>query len=168
MNHSRYNKKTFLLGGLLVLLLSMMLSPLASAQPTVSLNPEKPYPQSTVTFTANIGDIEASEVCIIVQECNGNSGIWYPDKQNASMTSADASAYEATITLRHDDATYLQYTLLVHTSEGWDTYLKETKVYLSEKPSSTDGDSEKETPGFEFVAFASAIMFISLILYKRR
>ena len=159
-------KERILYAAAILLLLSNMSLVIASAQPTVSLDPEAPYPQSSVTFTANIADVEASNVYIVVQECNGASGICYPDEQNVSMTQKTADTYEATVTLKHSDATYIQYTLVTEYNGGWTKYLELTKVDLAEKPSD-NGDSSNGTPGFEFVSFAFAIMFISLILYRR-
>ncbi len=138
----------------------------ASAQPIVTLNPVAPYPQSSVTVTADVTGIEATHVYIIVQECNGKTGICYPDEQNASMTQKTTNTYETTMTLKHNDATYIQYTLVVENNEGWTKYLNLTKAYLSEKPS--DNGESSDTPGFEFIGLGFSIMFISFILYKRR
>lgn len=142
-------------------------------EPTLELNPEKPYPQSDVTFTAEVTDENILEVRLEIQECNANTQICYP-KQNLSMTEVSTGTYESTVTLQHADATYIQYTLKIKTTDGWDEYFKETKVNLSEKPSNGDtngdknGNTNEDTPGFEFVGLALSVMFIMFILYKRK
>ncbi len=160
------HQKSILFITITLIVLSHMSLSLASAQPTITLNPEQPYPQSTVTFTAEVADIEVTNIYIVVQECNGKTGICYPDEQNSTMTQKSANTYDTTITLKHDDATYIQYTLHVENNGVWTKYLDLTKVTLSEKPSNNGGSSN--TPGFELIIFACSIMFISLILYKRR
>lgn len=150
----------------LIVLLNISLVIVSAQPPTVTINPQQPYPQSTATFTANVPEIEVTNIYIVVQECNGKTGICYPDEQNSSMTQKSASSYESTITLKHNDATYIQYTLVVKNDQGWTKYLDLTKVYLSEKPSNNNGSSD--SPGFEFIGLTFSIMFILLIIYKRR
>lgn len=167
MNNKNITKKTSIFAVFLLMIISTVSIVYASAQPTVTLNPESPYAQSTVTFTANIADIDVSNVYINVQECNGNLGLCYPDESNVSMTQKSAYAYEATLTLKHSDATYIEYTLIVENNGNWMNYLESTKVTLSDKPSD-NGGSTSDTPGFELTIFALATIFISFILFRRR
>lgn len=160
------HEKSFLFAIISLIVLSNISFVFAYAQPTVTFSPQPLYPQSEVTITADVTDIEATNIYIVVQECNGNTGICYPDEQNSSMTQKSANTYETTMTLKHKDATYIQYTLVVKNNQGWTKYLDLTKVYLSEKPSDNGGSSD--TPGFEFIGLAFSIMFILFIFYKRR
>lgn len=153
-------------GTIALIVLFNMSFVLATEQPTVTLSPEQPYPQSDVTFTATVPEIEVTNIYIIVQECNGKTGICYPDEQNASMTQTSDESYESTVTLKHSDATYVQYTLLIKNDQGWTKYLDLTKAFLAEKPADNNGSSD--SPGFELMVLAFSIMFISLMLYKRR
>lgn len=167
MKNETKQKRGFLFVTLTLLVLSAF-NTTASAEPTVTLDPTSPYPQSSVTFTANIAGVDAANVYIVVQECNGNSGICYPDEINTSMTQKTADTYDATVTLKHSDATYIQYTLVAENNGDWTKYLELTKVTLSDKPTDNGDDSSSETPGFEFVGLAFSIMFISFILYRRK
>ncbi|MDG6228663.1 MAG: hypothetical protein QCH96_01705 [Candidatus Thermoplasmatota archaeon] len=168
MKNKYEKKKTIIFAVLLLMLLSTASSIVfASAQPTVTLNPEKPAPKSTVTFTADIADIDVTNVYIHVQECNGNLGLCYPDDSNVSMTQKSAYTYEASLTLKHSEATYIEFTLIVENNGEWIKYLELTKVTLSEKPSN-NGGSANGTPGFDLVVFAFATIFISFILFRRR
>jgi len=167
MNKKTKKNKILFFAALSLIILSFSNIVYASAQPTVTLNPEAPYPQSTVTFTANIADIDVTNVYIEVQECNGNLGLCYPDESNASMTQKSAYAYDTTITLKHSDATYIEYTLVVENNGNWMKYLESTKVTLSDKPSD-NGGSNNGTPGFELALFTFATIFISFILFRRR
>lgn len=166
-NNSKQNKRV-MYATLLLLVVSSFTMMTASADPTVTVDPTSPYPQSTVTFTANQVDEDATSVRIIVQECNENTGVCYPDETNETMTQKTADSYDITVTLKQKDATYIQYTLLVENNGELTQYSKLTKVTLSEKPSDNGGDTDNDTPGFEFVGLAFSIMFISLILYRRK
>jgi len=143
-----------------------------AADPTVTVDPEAPIAESTVSFTAELDDEDVIGVWLKVQECNANSGICFPDSlQNISMTEQD-SEYKASVTLSHDDATYIQYTIYVETSEGLLEYLKDTKINLSEQQNSNGtgngGDDDNGTPGFEVISLLLAVLVgVSLLKRKR-
>ena len=168
MKNKTAQKRGYIFITLMILILSIFTIIPVSAEPTITLDPETPYPQSSVTFTANLADVDTTNVYILVQECNGDTGVCYPDETNASMTQKTADSYDVTITLKHNDATYIQYTLLVENNSEWTKYSELTKVNLGEKPSDNGDGTENGTPGFEFVVLLFSIMFISLILYKRK
>ena len=150
----------------------LMTSLVTTADPIVAVDPGTPTVQSTVTFTADLGDDDAISVWITVQECDANTGICFPDSlQNVSMTELADGSYEVSITLIHEDASYLQYTLLVESSEGWNEYLEKTRVDLAEKQNDdgpTNGEDNNSTPGFELILVAIAVLFISLIYFRKR
>ena len=137
--------------------------PVHAAEPTMEIDPDQPAPLSTVTFTAQIDDT-ATAVRLLIQECNGNTGICYV-RQNLSMSDMGDGSYQKTVTLEHEDATYIQYSLLVQTSNGWTTYLEETKVTLQEQQSNGDTNG---TPGFELAGMLLAAMFIMVLVVWRK
>ena len=44
----------------------------------ITLDPEEPSPLSTIAFAVDISGESISAVQVLVQECNGNTGICYP------------------------------------------------------------------------------------------
>jgi len=116
-----------------MLVASLFITSIVNADdPTVTLNPESPTAQSTVTFTADLGDENATNVWITIEECNGNTGVCYPDKQNVSMEQVEeTNVYEKDVTLIHDSATYITYLLEIETELGWQKY-DSVKIYLSD------------------------------------
>jgi len=167
MKNNTIHEKGVIYATLLLLVVSSFAMMTASADPTVTVDPTSPYPQSTVTFTANQVNVDATQVKIEIKECDGNKNICYAIT-DFPMTQKTANSYDATFTLEHSDATYFTYTLIVEENGEQMEYFKDTKITLSEKPSDNGGDSENDTPGFEFVGLAFSIMFISLILYRRK
>jgi hypothetical protein len=143
----------------------------ATAQPTVTVDPEKPEVKSTVKFTAVLDD-DAISVWITVQECDANTGICFPDSiQNLSMVEQIDGSYEASATLTRGDATYIQYTLLVETASGWNEYLAKTKVNLAEKPNGDgngNGDNGNGSPGFTVLIVVLAVIIIITVYYRKR
>ena len=158
--------------GVMVLLLFAVLLfslTIVTADATVDFIPAKPEPKDTIEVTAKITDENVNAVHVLIQECNENTGICYT-KQNFTMAEISDSIYTTSVTLEKDDATYLQYTINVKTSDGWIEYNKETKIDYEKASSNNNGktDSNNDTPGFEFIALVLSIMFISLILYRRK
>ncbi len=142
-----------------------------AADPTITVDPDPPVAESTVTFTAELDDEGIIDVWLKVQECNANTGICFPDSlQNISMSEQDGK-YIVSATLGHDDATYIQYTINVETSTGWIEYLKDTKINLSEKPNgngtTNGGGDDNGTPGFEIITLLFAVL-VGVSLYKRK
>jgi hypothetical protein len=143
----------------------------AENEPTIEIKPESPVPESTITFTATINDENATDVRIVFQECDANTEICFT-KHNISMNSVDLDTYETSFTLEHSEATYIQYSLVVNSNEGWKTYLDKTKFNLTIKQNDDNGkdnnNKDNDTPGFEFFGILISVIFILLIFDKRK
>jgi len=157
----------------IMLLISMMATPLITAadNPTITVNPEHPKPKGTVTFTVSIPSGETiTNVVIYVEECE--SGLCFTDNFNETMTKTGSDTYEATITLRHKTAVEMKYRIGYETSSGWTWYPADTSNLISVNlDTSNNGGGDNggsDTPGFEAIAFIAAISFILLIFFKRR
>ena len=131
---------------------------------TMTITPSEPAALSTITISIPINGEAPSEVRVTVEECNGNTGVCYPDIQNVSMSLSSEETYEAEVTLKHADATYLTCQVFAKISGAWESSAKKN-VDLSESPNGNNGEDNK-TPGFEAVVFVIAIG-ISLILMSR-
>jgi hypothetical protein len=140
-------------------------------EPTIEIKPSSPTPESTITFTATVKDENTTDVRLVLQECDGNTGICFT-KENISMNSVDINTYEIMFTLEHSEATYIQYSLVVNSNEGWKTYLDKTKFNLSEKQNGDNGkdntNKDNDTPGFEYIGVFISVIFILFILNKRK
>ena len=134
----------------------------SAINPTIDVDPESPTPKSTVNFTSEIEDQDVQEVRLLFQECNANTGICH-ERRNLSMSEVSEGTYETSVTMEFDDTTYIQYSLNVKTSVGWTEYLGGTKKDLN-----TQQNSDNGTPGFEFIIFISAAIFIISLIYKRQ
>ena len=143
------------------------------AEPTIEITPTKPEAESDVTFEVDLSGENVQNVYLWIQECNVNTGICYTN-DNVSMTETSNGIYETTFTLEHDDATYFQYSIIVNTGGGWQTFFEQTKVNLAEASNNNNNgntgndDSGSDTPGFEFVALFMSVIFILLIMYRRK
>ena len=153
----------------------------ANAEPTIELNPAQPKPLDTVTFTAIIPDVEnIQQVTIQVKECGNEPGIGYICYTdvvfNQTLTETSTNTYSGSIILTHENAIELKYQLNYQTSEGWMLYpddLVNVEYDLSSEPDdNNDGDSsdgdDAGTPGFEVLGLFISVIFISLILYRRK
>jgi hypothetical protein len=151
------------------------------ADPIVELSPAEPKPLESVTFTVTIPDVaNIEQVSILVQECGNEPNIGYicyTDGVNETMTQSAASSYTATIPLKHENAIELKYQVGYLTENGWTWYpegsdMVKVELDISSGQSSgndNDGsDTGSGTPGFEFVGLVVSVIFISLILYKRK
>jgi len=163
-------KRTMLV---LLLLTSIVLMSLTAAadDPTITVDPAKPKPQGTVTFTVSIPTEETiTEAVIYVEECE--SGLCFTDNFNETMTNTGSDTYEATITLRHSTAVEMKYKVGYATSSGWTWYPADAANPISvdlDTESNGGGDNGgSDTPGFETIAFIAAVSFILLIFFKRR
>ena len=153
---------------LLIASLIVALPVSVQADATVDIIPPEPKALQTIEVTTQLTDENINAVYVEIQECNGNTGLCY-SKVNETMSETTANVYTASVTLTHDDATYMQYTIVVQTDQGWITYEKDTKVTYDTASGSTNGGSnDNDTPGFEFIGIALSIMFISFILYRRK
>jgi hypothetical protein len=151
-----------------ILIALLFTSTIIYADATVDFIPEKPLPKDTIEVTAQITDTNINAVHVLIQECNENTGVCYT-KKNYTMDEISDNIFSTSVSLEKDDATYLQYTITVHTSDGWIEYNKDTKLSYGKASSENNGKTDSDdTPGFEFIAFALSIMFISLILYRRK
>jgi hypothetical protein len=132
---------------------------------TITVTPSAPAALSTVTISVPITGETPSEIRVRVEECNGNTGICYPDVQNVSMALASSSIYRANVTLKHSDATYITVTVVAKINDSWQESAQK-KVNLS---ASSDGNNNGNsgTPGFELVVFIIAIG-VSFIWIKRK
>jgi hypothetical protein len=143
----------------------------AENEPTMEIKPASPTPKSTITFTATLSDENTTDVRIVLQECDAKTGICFT-KENISMNSIDTDTYETMFTLEHAEATYIQYSLVVNSNDGWKTYLDKTKFNLSEKQNGENGkndtNNDNDTPGFEFIGVFISVIFIFIILNKRK
>lgn len=157
----------------LIIVWSLILQvvPVIQAEPTIQITPTKPEPESDVTFEVDLTGENVQNAYLWIQECNANTGICYTN-DNISMIDTSSGIYETTYTLEHDDATYFQYSIIVDTGSGWQTFFEQTKINLAESTNNNgnnnNGDSESDTPGFEFVALFISVIFILLIMYRRK
>jgi hypothetical protein len=154
---------------LLITLFFIVMIPMHGyADAIVDIIPEKPKALDNIELTATIIDENIIAVYTTIQECNSNTGICYASK-NYSMVEGVENQFTASITLEKSDADYLQYTIHVQTADGWQVYEKDTIVNYDTTSSNNGGSkNDNDTPGFEFLALAISIMFISLLLYRRK
>jgi hypothetical protein len=142
----------------------------ATAGPTfgeITLSPTAPTALSTVTLSVILSGDAPSEVRVTVEECNGRTGICYPDIQNVSMSLFSAGNYKTNVTLKHADATYITCQVVAKTSGTWTSSPKKN-VNLSEDTNGNDGNDDKKTPGFEVVLFIIAIGVSLIVLARKR
>lgn len=142
-----------------------------AVEPTVvevTLDPEDPAPQSTITFTAVITSEDTlEEMRLIVQECK--EGLCYIGGFNESMATIDTDTYQASVTLIHDDATYIKYHLEIKSDGTWyKTDLTEFDLKVgSDNGNTTPNDTDK-TPGFEIIFLLITIVFGTLVFKRKR
>ena len=164
-------RKLIITIAILGLFISTVINVPSASEPTVDIKPASPTPESTITFTATVEDENTNEVRLVLQECDSNTGICFT-KQNISMNAIDNDTYEVSFDLEHPEATYIQYSLIVNSNEGWKTYLDKTKYNLSEKQNDDNGkdgtNKNNDTPGFELILVLISVIFISIILNKRK
>lgn len=154
---------------LIIWLFITLFTPILYAEQTIEITPEQPEPNSSVTFQVELPEENALNAYIWIQECNGNTGVCYKDR-NITMTETSENTFEGTATLEHEEATYFQYTIKVNTENGWKEFFKETKVNLAEgtDEDNGNGNSGTDTPGFELFGLVISVIFILLILYRRK
>jgi hypothetical protein len=133
----------------------------------ITLSPTAPTALSTVTLSMILSGDAPSEVRVTVEECNGRTGICYPDIQNVSMSLFSAGNYKTNVTLKHADATYITCQVVAKTSGTWTSSPKKN-VNLSENTNGNDGNDDKKTPGFEVVLFIIAIGVSLIVLARKR
>jgi hypothetical protein len=166
-------KKTWKIVFLMTLVMSLLMTNfVTAADPVVTTEPEDLVKQSTFTLMAEIDDENILSVWLRVQECDASTGICFPDTvQNLSMAVQD-SKYQTEVTITHERASYVQYTIYVETDEGWITYLEDKKIYLTEEQNG-DGtgngdDDDNGSPGFELITVFVAIIIGVILLNRKR
>jgi len=132
---------------------------------TITVSPSAPAALSTMTISVPISGEAPSEVRVNVEECNGNTGICYPDIQNVTMPLASSSIYRTDVTLKHSDATYITVWVVAKINGVWQESAQK-RVNLSTTPDGNDGDGNG-SPGFELVVLAIAIG-VSVVLMSRK
>jgi hypothetical protein len=132
---------------------------------TITVTPSEPAALSTVSISVPISGEAPSEVRVTVEECNGRTGICYPDIQNVSMPLVSSSIYRTDATLKHSDATYITCKVVAKIGGVWQESIAK-RVNLSDNTNGNNGDGKKE-PGFEVVVFVIAIG-VSLIVIGRK
>jgi PGF-CTERM protein len=133
------------------------------------VSPSSPAALSTVALSITISGAAPAEVRVTVEECNGRTGICYPDIQNVSM-SLDDGAYKAAVTLKHADATYITCKVLANADGSWKAS-EEKKIDLSENTNGdTNGDGENGngTPGFEVLGVLVALGVLLVVIRRKR
>jgi len=140
---------------------------------TVTLFPENPWIQSEIVFNVTItSDTTIDEAHLIVRECK--EGICYMDSFNETLTLIGTDSYQATLTLKHDDTTYIEYEIETKSNNTWFNS-DVTTLNLSEEPTNgepngdgtSNGDNDGKTPGFELpVLILSLALFI--LVYRRK
>jgi hypothetical protein len=156
---------------------------LTSAEPIVediTVSPEDPEPLSEVTFIATITSNESlDQVNIIVRECKKVEGqeLCFVDSFNESMSSFE-NTYRTELTLKHDDATYIKYNLVIKSNGTWYEY-DPIQLELSVETGNGDGtngngsngdnggNGDDGTPGFEIIPFLIAVV-IGVLLFRRK
>lgn len=128
----------------------------------ITLNPKNPTPKSVVTFSVDINDDSISSVCLIIRECNKETGLCHMP-QNISMNKVDDDTYEADVQLEHDDVNSLTYKIAIQSGGKW-TEDNEYTTALSIKSDKNQNDSNG-TPGFEIIAFFLAM--IGFLIFKK-
>ena len=167
------NKKTIVKIIQLFFIWSLIIQvvPAIQAEPTIDITPSKPEVQSDVSFEVDLSGENVQNAYLWIQECNGNTGVCYTN-QNISMTEISNGIYTTTATLEHDDATYFQYTIYADTGSEITAFFEQTKVNIATESnngnSDNNGDTGSDTPGFEFIALFMSVIFILLIMYRRR
>ena len=133
----------------------------------INVSPLSPAAQSTIAISIPISGDTPSEVRVKVEECNGRTGICYPNIQNISMSLVSVGNYQAKVTLIHEEATYINCTIAAKINGTWMPSAKWKIVTLSEN-SSGDGTTDgKKTPGFEVGLIIIAIG-VSLIMIRQK
>ena len=113
---------------------------------------------------ADVGDVP-SEVRVTVEECNRNTGVCYPDKQNVTMALVSSSIYRTDVTLKHSDATYITINVVAKINGVWQQSAGK-EVNLS-AANGNNGD-DNGIPGFEAVVFVLAISMSFILISRKR
>jgi hypothetical protein len=136
----------------------------------ITVSPLVPDAQSTITISIPISGGTPSEVRVKVEECNGRTGVCFSDIQNVTMSLVSGS-YKTSVTLRHEEATYINCTVLVKINDTWASSPQWKVVTLSEDVNGNtngNGDDNNGVPGFELVLIVIAIGVCLIVLGRKR
>ncbi|MCX6670677.1 MAG: hypothetical protein NTX92_01990 [Euryarchaeota archaeon] len=132
---------------------------------TITVSPSEPAALSTVTISVPISGETPSDVRVTVEECNGKTGVCYPDIQNVSMPLISSGIYRTDVTLKHADATYITCQVVAKISGTWEPSVKKN-VNLSVNSNGNNGN-DNNIPGFGVIVLVIAIG-VSLIVMSRK
>jgi hypothetical protein len=153
--------KKILFGAIVLLCL---LSVSIKADPVVddiTLDPGQPSPGATVIFTAEVTGNQISNVYLIIQECKSDDFCF--TRTNESMNKVENGKYEKSLTLKHSDATYIQYFLNINEGGTWYSFDSDIeKTYLKIE------EDEDSSPGFELLVFIISLIILIFIIKKKR
>lgn len=135
--------------------------------PTLVVTPSSPTALSTISIAVTHSGTTPSQIRVTVEECNGDTGICYPDIQNVSMSLISGTTYRSNVTLRHADATYITCKVITKTDGTWTTY-EQKNVTLSENTNGNNGDNGDKSPGFEAILFIVAVCIGLIIIGRKR
>jgi hypothetical protein len=166
LKQNKYKKPIIFAIVISTLLFITMINSVA-AKPLVTYDPTQPEALSTIKFTAEIDEVDATNVELVIQECTAN--LCYT-KVYVAMTKIDDNTYEKSYTLTRSKAIYLQYWIEVETDQGTTSYGDYTNITYKE---STNGETNgngntNDTPGFELAGLILSVIFISVIFYRRK
>jgi len=137
----------------------------------ITVSPSSPTAKSTITISTSISGDIPSEVRVTVEECDGRTGICFSDFQNVSMSLNGMDNYQTSVTLKHEEATYINCTVVAKIDGTWIPSAKWKIVNLSENTNGNTngngGNGDNKTPGFEAVLIIIAIG-VSLIAIRRK
>ena len=172
-NMSNQRKMIFILVSI-TSILGTSLASAATAEPVIGipvLIPNNPTMLSRINFSVDVSGDDITFVRINVEECNRKTGICYPF-QNITMNKISDITFAQDVTLKHSDATYITYWVVVQYGSLWKDSAK-TELNLSvQQPSDhneTNGSGNNtHIPGFELVVVISAVAVILILIGRKR
>jgi hypothetical protein len=160
------NRRNIIIIGVLIIVINLLnSSALATSKPDITVTPTEPTPLSKITFTAQITYENVTDVKIYVQECS--TTLCYPEWLNKTMEPLSSGKYQGDITLKHSNAAYIYYWLVV-TANGSIYDLQNDKVTLNLKINTSNGNDDNKSPGFELIILIIGITLLAYILKKKR
>ena len=166
------NEKKIMLAALLINVLSLTICSAVEADVIfgeISITPGSPSAQSTITISTTISGDTPTQVKVIIEECDARTGICFSDLQNVSMSLVSEGNYQTSVTLKHEDATYINCTILAKINDTW-IHSKNWKVLNLSENTNENGDSNdgNGTPGFELIFVLVAIGVSFIIIGRKR
>lgn len=159
------NKKFLAILIIIVISMNIFVITNVAAIPNIQMNPEHPKPQGTVTFTVNISDIKnIEEVVVYVQECGEE--VCFTDYFNETMSKIANNTYQTTITLKHDDAVEIHYSLGILNNDTWTWTPSKTMDLEMSSNSSESPDTNLLT--YALTGMVVSVIFIMLFIFYRK